>query len=92
MNLNWWTDFGYLQRDKSLKFHFAKKVVFVPIPTISVLHAIQEQEPQKAGESKIMERKEFLPFTINSRNFGAKSACRALKQGKINGMTMYVSS
>ena len=32
-----------LQRDKSLKFHFAKKVVFVPIPTISVLHAIQEQ-------------------------------------------------
>ena len=43
MNLNWWTDFDYLQRDKSLKFHFAKKFVFVPIPTISVLHAIQEQ-------------------------------------------------
>ena len=42
MNLNWWTDFDYLQRDKSLKFHYAKKVVFVPIPTISVLHAIQE--------------------------------------------------
>ena len=43
MNLNWWTDINYLQRDKSLKFHFAKKVVFVPIPTISVLHAIQEK-------------------------------------------------
>ena len=41
VNLNWWTGFDYLQRDKSLKFHFAKKVVFVP--TISVLHAMQEQ-------------------------------------------------
>ena len=43
VNLNWWTDFDYLQRDKSLKFHFAKKVVFVPKLTISVLHAKQEQ-------------------------------------------------
>ena len=77
MNPNWWTDFDYLQRDKSLKFHFAKKVVFVPIPSISVLHAIQEQfnrfsfilvislqlEPQKPGKSKIMEKTDFLPFT-----------------------------
>ena len=43
MNLNWWTDFDYLQRDKSFKVSLCKKVVFVPIPTISVLHAIQEQ-------------------------------------------------
>ena len=43
MNLNWSIDFDYLQRDKSLKFHFAKKVVFVPTPTISVCHSMQEQ-------------------------------------------------
>ena len=40
MNQNWWIDFDYLEREK---FHFAKKVVYVPIPTINVLHAMQEQ-------------------------------------------------
>ena len=82
MNLIWWTDFDYLQGDKSLKIHFAKKS-FVPIPTIIFFpryaRTIQQiklyfgsrprkfishpLEPRKAGKSKSMERKEWLPFT-----------------------------
>ena len=107
MNLNWWTDFDYLQRDKSLKFHFAKKVVFVPIPTISVLHAIQEQfnrfsfilvhefHASFTVQNCIGSRKKLLEsgFAIFSRNSSAKVlVMHENKEKKINGMTMHFFS